>query len=788
MSEHGFWSRIRRSRLAGVLLVYLGASWLVIQVANELREALELPDWVAPLAVILLLIGLVVVLATAWVQSHPLTPERAAREEVPSSWELDLGELAGSIRRGRLPHLTWSRALLGGLVAFSLLFGMAGVYVVISDRGRSFAPRPALAEDAAPGIAVLPFSVRGQGTELLREGMVDLLSTNLDGAAGLRAIDSRTVLARWRERVPGDEEPDLATALEVARRADARYAVVGAAVSTGTTIRLTAEIRDLRDGRSLEPARVDGPADPESLIALADRFTARVLHSILAGSGRETPVVSLASVTTESFTALRSFLEGESLYRRGAFEEAAGAYESAVAADSSFALAWYRLGLSRWWLLNREDLDERALERAVAHVGALPVREATLARASLAFLRRDPAVADTLKAAVARYPDEPEAWYMLGETYFHQVVPTGLDEPRRIFERAVELDPGFAPYQVHMVDLAFRDRPDSAVAASVVERYGRLAPGSTYDRAHRLQLALSFGDSTTRAEARAALDTAAVETLRLTGIYHPRFWPQQEAVLRAIRRRGHEAAQRTALQWLFINSVVQRGWLDRALEFLEDPLAPPAARICMLQDVDDRTGAVPDSLLEANLSLEPVLSGPPPASEEAMTRLYCGAQLAARRGRWEEFEAARERLAGVVEGMRASGDTVNATQMEADLRWLEGWGLWKRGAKAEALAAFDEAWRGGAFIMSVPPGRLAMGELLLELQRPEEALPWFQSMEQQALPSLYLARAYEALGEPAEAREAYEFFLRWWGDADPELQPMVNEAREALERIAAELR
>lgn len=63
--------RLKSSRLVQVLILYLGASWIVIEVAGELQDALSLPDWVSPVAVILLLIGLVVVLATAWVQSHP---------------------------------------------------------------------------------------------------------------------------------------------------------------------------------------------------------------------------------------------------------------------------------------------------------------------------------------------------------------------------------------------------------------------------------------------------------------------------------------------------------------------------------------------------------------------------------------------------------------------------------------------------------------------------------------------------------------------------------------------
>ncbi len=36
------------------------------------------------------------------------------------------------------------------------------------------------------------------------------------------------------------------------------------------------------------------------------------------------------------------------------------------------------------------------------------------------------------------------------------------------------------------------------------------------------------------------------------------------------------------------------------------------------------------------------------------------------------------------------------------------------------------------------------------------------------------------MGEPEEARERYEQFIALWRNADPELQPLVEEARERI--------
>ncbi len=59
---------VHRRSLWQVLGIYLGASWVVLQAVEILTESVGLPDWVQPFAIVLLLIGFPIVLATAFVQ------------------------------------------------------------------------------------------------------------------------------------------------------------------------------------------------------------------------------------------------------------------------------------------------------------------------------------------------------------------------------------------------------------------------------------------------------------------------------------------------------------------------------------------------------------------------------------------------------------------------------------------------------------------------------------------------------------------------------------------------
>lgn len=66
-SPAGFWSRVKQSRIAQVVIAYLAVSWAILQVTDIIQQAFGFPSWVLGVAVLLLAIGVVIIAATAWV-------------------------------------------------------------------------------------------------------------------------------------------------------------------------------------------------------------------------------------------------------------------------------------------------------------------------------------------------------------------------------------------------------------------------------------------------------------------------------------------------------------------------------------------------------------------------------------------------------------------------------------------------------------------------------------------------------------------------------------------------
>jgi class 3 adenylate cyclase/tetratricopeptide (TPR) repeat protein len=781
-SAGGRGNRVRRSHLVRTLLAYVGIAALLLFATDLAVDRLGLPGWAFPGAVVLLVLGFAVTAATAWIQSSPDTRIRAAGGELPSSRALDLGGLAGAIRRGEMPHLTWGRAAAGGVFAFSLLFGLAGLYVVIRDRGRSFAPSEAIAE-AAPGIAVLPFTVQGADLEVWREGMVDLLSTNLDGVGGLRAIDSRTVLARWNESVPEGTRADLATSLEIGRRAGARYVLLGSAVSLGSDVRLSAELYDVEGGERLGQGQAVG--SPDSVLVLVDRLSIEILRAVLQGKDGDLPDVNLARATTSSLPALKAYLEGEVLFRRGDFEAAIPAYERAVEADSTFAMANWRLSTSYGWAESiASELGEGAIDRAMRHADGLPEHEAVLIRADYALTVGSLDGIAPLEQEVRRRPDDVEGWYLLGETYWHlgaaALVP--LEKAEEAFARAVQLDPRFFPAYIHRVDHAMLTA-DSARAGALIDSVAQLADPSA-DRFGLGQAIydIGFGDSLARERAWRRMETNEdnLVNLGLSDFRHPRFRDVEGRLYEIAARSGNVNA--TALgAW----NELHRGRPAAALERVNAPGFPPAAPVAVLVSADIQGYPVPAEEIDEALMIDP--ADLPEDYLRAVYFFFRGAR-AADQGREADRSAARGALRDLAARARVQDDSATARFADGAGLALDGLLAWKRGDLELAEEFLEEARveaTGHGPRWSVNDAiRWWLAEILVEQGKLHEAEPYFVSLWVHPRSYEHLGDLYAKVGERDKAREAYEMFLTSWRDAEPEMQPTVARVRQAVAGLA----
>ena len=74
-----FFEELKRRNVFTMVVLYLVAAWLLLQVTDVLSSLLKLPGWAGSFVVMLLLLGFPIMLMVSWV--YEMTPEGLRREK-----------------------------------------------------------------------------------------------------------------------------------------------------------------------------------------------------------------------------------------------------------------------------------------------------------------------------------------------------------------------------------------------------------------------------------------------------------------------------------------------------------------------------------------------------------------------------------------------------------------------------------------------------------------------------------------------------------------------------------
>jgi len=310
-------------------------------------------------------------------------------------------------------------------------------------------------------VAVMPFRTAGADPSLgyLREGMMDLLAAKLTGEGGPRAADPRTVLAAWRPVASADgADVSEERAAGVARTIGAGQLLLGSVVGSPSRLVLSATLTSAgTTSPGATQATVEGPEDSLHVAGgLLDQLTGELLAG---GAGVRGEFGG--SLTTSSLEALKAYLDGQVAFRGAQYDEAAQHMSRAIGADSGFALAAFLLVRTAGWLASPVTDYRRVREIAWDGRNRLGPRDRTLLEANLGPRGNRDNRADLLEArerAVSVMPDQADAWFLLGDAYFHEGFRVGGPDAReravQAFERTVALDSTWVAPVQHLAEEA----------------------------------------------------------------------------------------------------------------------------------------------------------------------------------------------------------------------------------------------------------------------------------------------------------------------------------------------
>jgi serine/threonine protein kinase len=261
------------------------------------------------------------------------------------------------------PRMGW-RALVG--VGFAALAAV-GVAAALRSNRHALVPE-ALDVNL---IAVAPFDVTDTTLKLWHEGMVDVLSRNLDGAGSLHSVSPSVVISRWSGRA------DPISAVALGRSTGASLAIIGSLIRSGPdSVRAAVSLIDVSSGRTLGDV-IDRRDATSRIDQLSDTLSMSLLRAL--ARSRLTGPMQRSSLGTSSLPALKDFLQGEQLYRQSHFDSALVFFQRAVAIDSTFALAFKRASDAIvWGARDPDDLGTGYATRALRYNHGLSPRDSIL--------------------------------------------------------------------------------------------------------------------------------------------------------------------------------------------------------------------------------------------------------------------------------------------------------------------------------------------------------------------------------------------------------------------------
>jgi len=305
-------------------------------------------------------------------------------------------------------------------------------------------PRDGSGRTAAE-LAIVPFEVDSGADRKLGWNLPRLAALNLQAFPRITLVDPRTSFHWWDAR----RASNAATGDAPERALHARRLVQGKIIARRESLEVQVFVLNERGVVTASPVVRGMPDQPEQIGNRIALELVLALRPDLAGFYHGSRDLSQRGVQ-----ALNAFLDGEEAFEHDDWLLAERRYQAAIALDSSFGLAQWRLSNVQRWRRMPVQVDVRRLlarqRRDLSERDQLLI-EAQLARSSAdRFARYD--------TVLARYPGDAYAALLYGDELLNRGALAGvpLDSALVVLRRAAALDSSLRPAYDDLAWVAIR--------------------------------------------------------------------------------------------------------------------------------------------------------------------------------------------------------------------------------------------------------------------------------------------------------------------------------------------
>ena len=297
-------------------------------------------------------------------------------------------------------------------------------------------------------LAVMYFENQS-GEKDIDKVLVSMLTTNLARYKDLNVISSQRLFDILKSLGKQNTSSiNITDATEVANHAKVKKILTGSVIKIGSTIRINAQLLDVASGKIINSYQEDG-YKIEDIFLMVDDLTEKIqgnfnMPDLVTGTQR----LKIKDVTTSSIEAYKYYEKGLEKLWRWEVDNAAENFKKAVEIDSTFAIAYLQLAVSKtnnslYVIAPFADINpiRELLNHADRYSFKATDKEKWLIHVNKKLFDREFYSADSLaEKFVENYPDDREANQLFAFTSWFV---GNNDQCINSAERVLEIDPTF---------------------------------------------------------------------------------------------------------------------------------------------------------------------------------------------------------------------------------------------------------------------------------------------------------------------------------------------------------
>ncbi len=343
-----FWKEVERRRVVRTGSYYVVAAFVLLQLGEIVLPAFDAPNWVMQSLVVVLLLGLPVVLACAWV--YDLTPHGLKRTSDQGATRVTLAP----------------RVAL--LVVTLVVAGVGALWFQRNARAGGEGASPASGPDAevlaiadidttVTAIAVLPLADLTGGEDLFARQLHEEIITLLSELTTLRVV-SRTSVERYR--TTDKLLPEIAAELGVQRIVTGSVAMAAGSDS----VRISVQLLDAPTDTHLRSMTYQ--REMRDILRLQTEVAVDIARTVVGELEAAAVPQLFAQIDPEAY---RLTLEGRQALEAERWDDALALFDQAIEEDSTFALPSVLLYAAVLGArMEGRTIPEDTLAMAVAHL------------------------------------------------------------------------------------------------------------------------------------------------------------------------------------------------------------------------------------------------------------------------------------------------------------------------------------------------------------------------------------------------------------------------------------